>query len=230
MLKKHNIPLEKSFMEIYDEPNPKIMPEILETLKIARKANLGLKITMTLGAHIMSPADLAKMAPMVDHWILWTHGYFSQAGHLAFIAKEKKRGVTFGHYTCATSIRSSLARNFRRNAWFGEYHKLHFNNMYQAISGLVNCTWKGNGGEALLYFAGDNDVAQPSLRYMAVRQGMTDVKYLQKLREVGKNSPAAQAFLKNASKRVVVDFAHDPLMPDKVREEAAALILTLQKK
>ena len=230
MLKKHNIPLEKSFMEIYDEPNPKIMPEILETLKIARKANLGLKITMTLGAHIMSPADLAKMAPMVDHWILWTHGYFSQAGHLAFIAKEKKRGVTFGHYTCATSIRSSLARNFRRNAWFGEYHKLHFNNMYQAISGLVNCTWKGNGGDALLYFAGDNDVAQPSVRYMAVRQGMTDVKYLQKLREVGKNSPAAQAFLKNASKRVVVDFAHDPLMPDKVREEAAALILKLQKK
>lgn len=87
-----------------------------------------------------------------------------------------------------------------------------------------------HGGEALLYFAGDNDVAQPSLRYMAVRQGMTDVKYLQKLREVGKNSPAAQAFLKNASKRVVVDFAHDPLMPDKVREEAAALILKLQKK
>ena len=64
---------------------------------------------------------------------------------------------------------------------------------------------------------------------MAVRQGMTDVKYLQKLREVGKNSPEAQAFLKTAAKRVVVDFAHDPTMPDRVREEAAALILKLQK-
>ena len=59
---------------------------------------------------------------------------------------------------------------------------------------------------------------------------MTDVKYLQKLREVGKNSPEAQKFLKNAAKRVVVDFAHDPSTPDKVREEAAALILKLQKK
>ena len=64
---------------------------------------------------------------------------------------------------------------------------------------------------------------------MAVRQGMTDVKYLQKLREVGKESPEAQDFLKTAAKRVVVDFGHDPSMPDKVREEAAALILKLQK-
>jgi len=64
---------------------------------------------------------------------------------------------------------------------------------------------------------------------MAVRQGMTDVKYLQKLREVGKESPEVQAFLKTAAKRVVVDFAHDPTMPDRVREEAAALILKLQE-
>ena len=73
--------------------------------------------------------------------------------------------------------------------------------------------------------------AVPSVRYMAVRQGITDVAYLQKLREVGKNSPEAQAFLKNAAKRVLVDHAHDRHMPDKVREEAAELIVKiLQKK
>lgn len=69
----------------------------------------------------------------------------------------------------------------------------------------------------------------PSIRYMAMRQGMTDVKYLAKLREVAGNSPDAQKFLAGAPKRVVIDFGHDPSMPDKVREEAAELILKLQK-
>ena len=65
---------------------------------------------------------------------------------------------------------------------------------------------------------------------MALRQGVTDVSYLQKLREVGKNSPEAQAFLKTAAKRVMVDYSHDPAMPDKVREEAAAIITKIVNK
>ena len=41
-------------------------------------------------------------------------------------------------------------------------------------------------------------------------------------------NPEAQAFLESAPRRVVVDFGHDPAMPDVVREEAAKLILKLQ--
>ena len=230
LMKKHHIPPEKCFLEIYDEPDPKILPEILETLREARRANPGFKLSITLGAHIMPPEDMKKLAPLVDDWTLWSYGYFTRPEHLAFIAGEKKRGVTFGHYTCSTGIRSSLAREFRRNAWFGEYHQLQSNAMFVAFSGLVNCAWKGLPEGSLIYFAGEDDIAQPSVRYMAVRQGMTDVKYLAKLREVGKDSPEAQKFLKTAAKRVVVDFAHDPSMPDKVREEAAQLILKLQNR
>ena len=230
LMKKHDILPEKCFMEIYDEPDPKILPDILETLREAREANPGFKLSITLGAHIMSPEEMEKIAPFVDDWTLWSYGYFSRPEHLAFIAGEKKRGVTFGHYTCSTSIRSSLAREFRRNAWFGEYHQLQSNAMFVAFSGLVNCAWKGLPEGSLIYFAGEDDIAQPSVRYMAVRQGMTDVKYLAKLREVGKDSPEAQKFLKTAAKRVVVDFAHDASMPDKVREEAAQLILKLQNR
>ena len=65
---------------------------------------------------------------------------------------------------------------------------------------------------------------------MAVRQGVNDVKYLAKLREVGKDSADAQEFLKTAARRVLVEKAHDPNEADRVREEAAALILKLQKK
>lgn len=230
LMKKHGIPPEKCFMEIYDEPDPEILPEILETLQEARRANPGFKLSITLGAHIIKPEDMEKMAPFVDDWILWSYGYFSRPEHLAFIAGEQKRGVTFGHYTCSTGIRSSLAREFRRNAWFGEYHQLQSNAMFIAFSGLTNCAWKGLPKGSLIYFAGGDDAAQPSVRYMAVRQGMTDVKYLAKLREIGKDSPEAQEFLKNAAKRVVVDFAHDASMPDQVREEAAQLILKLQNR
>ena len=63
---------------------------------------------------------------------------------------------------------------------------------------------------------------------MAFRQGVMDVKYLAKLREIGKDSPEAQAFLETAAKRVAADSIHDQTMPDRVREEAAALILKLQ--
>ena len=99
--------------------------------------------------------------------------------------------------------------------------------MYQSIKGLPNVTWKGNGGDALLY--NSEETVVPSIRYMAVRQGVTDVKYLDALRKVGKDDPAAQKFLKTAAKRVVVDKAHDPAEADKVREEAAKLINKLNK-
>ena len=74
-----------------------------------------------------------------------------------------------------------------------------------------------------------NNGAIPTMRYMAVRQGMTDVKYLDKLRQLAKGNPEAEAFLAEAAQRVVVDFGHDPKMPDQVREEAAKLIMKIQQ-
>ena len=225
---KNDVRPEECFIEIYDEPPPGKMAEIIENLKAARGAVTRLKISMTLGARIMSPQNMELMAPYVDDWVLWRSGYFSDPGHLKFIREQQKKGVTFGHYTCATSIRASLDKNFRRNAWFGAYQNLDYNNMYQGNSNLANNAWKSNGGEALLYINGSGAV--PSIRFMAVRQGMTDVKYLDKLKTGFKDSAEAQAFLKTAAKRVVVDFAHDPATADKVRSEAAQLILKLQKK
>jgi len=48
------------------------------------------------------------------------------------------------------------------------------------------------------------------------------------LRKLAAGNPEVQAFLEAAPRRVVVDFGHDPAMPDIVREEAAELILKLQ--
>lgn len=226
-MKQNGIDPKNCYVEVFDEPDPKNFDEILGALEAARKAAPEMKLTVTLGAHIMSAEQMEKLNPYVDCWILWSHGYFTRPEHLAFIRKTQKESREIWHYTCDTSPRSSLDRNYRRNAWFGEYHNLNGNALYQGITGLRECLWKTSPEGEILYHSQTSAV--PSVRYMAFRQGMTDVKYLDKLREVGKNSPEAQEFLKNAAKRVVVDFAHDPETADKVREEAAALILKLQQ-
>lgn len=225
-MKQNGADLKKCYLEVYDEPDPKNFDEILRVMAAARKAVPEMKLTLTLGAHIMSAEQMEKLHPYVDCWILWSHGYFGRAEHLAFIRKAQSEGREIGHYTCDTALRSSLDRNYRRNAWFGEYHQLDINALYQGITGQRECVWKRTPEGEILYHGLTSAI--PSVRYMAFRQGMTDVKYLAKLREAGKDSPEAQAFLKNAAKRVAVDFAHDPETADKVREEAAALILRLQ--
>ena len=225
---KHGFDPKKCFLELYDEPDHNKLAEIEKNLNDLKALKLDMKISMTLGAHIMSAENMRKFGPFVDDWCLWRSGYFSNPDHIKFIKDEMKRGVSFGHYTCYTTIRAPLDKNFRRNAWFGEYHDLTFNGMYQAIDGVRNSHFKGNNGGALIHLV--NGVPIPSVRYMAVRQGVNDVKYLAKLREVGKDSAEAQKFLKTAARRVLVEKAHDPNEADRVREEAAELILKVQKK
>ena len=226
-LKKNGFDPARCYIEIYDEPPFDSFKDVEKYLKDLHAANLQIKLCITLGAGCMNLENMKKIALYVDHWILWRHGYFKTKEQVNFIREQQAKGVTFGHYTCSTDIRASLSKNFRHNAWFGEYQNMDSNDMYQSIKGLPNMTWKGNGGDSLLY--NSEEVVVPSIRYMALRQGITDVKYLDKLREIGKDSPEAQAFLKTAAKRVVVDKAHDPAEADKVREEAAQLILKLKK-
>lgn len=226
-MRQNGVDLQNCRMEVYDEPDPKDFEEILSVLQAAKKAIPEIKLDITLGARIMSAEQMEKLNPFVDSWTLWSHGYFRRPEHLAFIKNAQKQGKKIGHYTCDTAIRSSLDRNYRRNAWFGEYHQLDLNALYQGITGLKHCMWKGTPQGEILYHGAD--YAIPSIRYMAFRQGMTDVKYLAKLRELGKGIPEVEEFLKNAAKRVAVDFAHDPNMPDTVREEAAQLILKILK-
>ena len=226
-IKNNGLQPQNCYVEIYDEPNPKDFQEIFKVMQEARENLPGVKLTLTLGAHIMSAEQMELLDPYVDCWTLWSHGYFKQPEHLAFIRKAQQEGREVWHYTCDTALRSSLDRNYRRNAWFGEYHRLDGNSLYQGITGLVHCMWKKTPAGEILYHG--PDWAIPSIRYMAFRQGMTDIKYLHKLRQIAPDNPEVQEFLRQAAKRVVVDFGHDPETPDKVREEAADLILKLQQ-
>ncbi len=220
---------ERYVIETWDEPHPDKFPELIESHQLAKAGSSRVRLSLTLGAHIMPADKMASLAPLTDEWTLWSDGYFKRPEHLQLIREQQQRGVLFRHYTCDTSMRSSLARRYRRNNWFGEYHRLDGNEMFHfadTYGGRGASDWKvtTHGGIVFKLF----DEYMPSIRYMALRQGMTDVKYLAALRKLAAGNPEAQAFLEAAPRRVVVDFGHDPTMPDTVREEAAELILKLQ--
>jgi hypothetical protein len=211
-------------IELWDEPPKDAWPQLLRQYPAVKNALPEVRLTCTLGAHI-TPADMIEpLVPYVDEWMLWDHGFFRDPAHLAVFDKARKAGKKISHYTCDTSPRSPLDRNYRRNAWFGEYHRLDSNSLYQYMAsrgGAGHGDWRlpPYGNIILLSFG----QPVPTLRCMALRQGMTDVKYLAELRRLG--TPEALEFLNSAARRVVIDFGHDPAMPDNVREEAAALLL-----
>ncbi|MGI6354305.1 MAG: hypothetical protein ACOX6W_04330 [Lentisphaeria bacterium] len=220
---------ERYVIETWDEPHPDKFPELLESHQLAKAGSSRVRLSLTLGAHIMPVDKMASLAPYTDEWTLWSDGYFQRPEHVQLIREQQQRGVLIRHYTCDTSMRSSLARRYRRNNWFGEYHRLDGNEMFHfadTYGGRGASDWKVTTRGGIVYKLFDEYM--PSIRYMALRQGMTDVKYLAALRKLAAGNPEAQAFLEAAPRRVVVDFGHDPAMPDIVRAEAVELILKLQ--
>ena len=227
-LRKNKVDPKDVQMEISDEPKQKMIPELIEAFKITAAQKTGIRLLCTLGFPRWSIEDMEKLAPYVDDWILYNGQYLgSSPAYRNFIRKVQARGGYVGHYSCSISVRASLLGVFRRNAWIGEYYQLNGNCVYQGLNGQFQPDWKGDPGIGLIHTYEKTGV--PSIRLMAMRQGVNDVKYLAKLREIGKDSPEAQAFLKTAARRVMVTEAHDHAAADRVREEAAHLILKIQE-
>lgn len=213
-------------LEIYDEPRPEVLETLLNAAFEAKNAVPDLRLAVTLGAHVPEVAMLEKCSPYINEWIVWSRSYFNLPDHLEFFRNERNKGKKVSHYTCDTNPRSPLHGNHRYNAWFGEHYRLDADHFYQLLA-VINSPggtdWLApTGGELLLLSFGE---VVPTLRYMALRQGTTDIKYLDKLRSL--KHPEADKFLETATQRMI-DNLHDLDMPDKIREEAATLILKLQ--
>ena len=64
--------------------------------------------------------------------------------------------------------------------------------------------------------------SKTSIRYMAMRRGVDDVRYLKLLKKYS-GKPGVDELLKNAAKRVE-DAAFDATVPDKIRSEVVELL------
>lgn len=220
------VPDQDYSIEVYDEPDPKWFDEIRGVLMSGKAAVPGVKQLVTLGAHIMSAADMRRLDPYVDGWILWSHGYFSRPEHLAYVAEAVAAGKSVWHYTCSTSGRAPIYETYRLHPWFGWRHGLTGNQFFifqQNTDGYGPGDFKVAMSSGIAYRSFDSTM--PSLRYMSMRRGVEDVKYLGKLREVAGDVPEVREFLESAPVAVVSLERHDKTAPDRMRERAAELIL-----
>ena len=226
--------------ELFDEPAD--FKTVVQVVSAAHEAWPELRNMLTLDSrqgksggnyeYRMRASVMRQMSDAVDPWVLHRNYYFTDPEHLEFYKEVQSRGKKIGHYTCETNPTSQLHANYRLSAWFSECYNLDATELYQLTRGLGY-----NGGADfasatdgnLLLVTGYKGKVIPTIRSMAFRQGVMDVKYLAKLREIGENSPEAQNFLKTAARRVVLDARYDRTMPDQIREEAARLILKIQE-
>ncbi len=216
-------------IEVWDEPDPKLFDEIKESLTVAKAVVPEVRLLITLGAHVMSAEDMRRLDPYIDGWTLWSYGYFSRKEHLEYIADALARGKCVCHYTCPTSGRTPIYE-YRLHAWFAWRRNLSGNQFFhfQKIFGAFGTSdFKTAASSGLAYRSFESTM--PSLRYMSMRRGVEDVKYLAKLKAVAGDVPEVKAFLKDAPERVLDVERHDKTAPDRMRAEAARLILKYQK-
>ncbi|MBQ7403950.1 MAG: hypothetical protein IJW05_10985 [Lentisphaeria bacterium] len=198
-------------IETWDEPEDKFMAAILDSHKQAKAAEPTVRLMVTLAFWKPTVANIKAMKGYIDGWCLWGTVYF-ESPYKEIFEDYKKSGVYISHYMCTTSMREHLSRYYRRIAWTAAYYNLDAAHMFWFIDnygGQGASDWKVATRGGIYYKSFDNYI--PSIRYMAIREGVTDIKYISLVKDPAK----ARAYLE----RIYVTNTHDPKEPERVREE-----------
>ena len=212
-------------IETYDEPPSDGYAEIRAFHEAAKKVAPTVRLELTLGHRKMKVEELRRLGEVTDEWIVWD-SYFDSKPYRELFEQQAALGKTIRHYTCDTSPRPSLDSYFRKKAWFGEKYKLAGNMMYQFYDlqgGIGGRDFKTPTTGGIGYFVYGRFI--PSIRFMAFREGITDLKYIACLRALAPGDKAVEAFVADAVKRALGTCKHDPAEPDRLRERAAQMIL-----
>jgi len=224
---------DRYWAEAQDEPPRDDVPELIEALKAAREAVPEMQFTVTFlgGSQPFTIEELKLFEPYLSGYIFHDHVFLRNPGYHDYIAELVRKGKYVSHYTCSTRMTEDLDREFRQNAWLCERWGLKGNAIYQGIDGQCGAgalNWKLTMYGGLLYRAGDRFL--PSVRAMALRQGVQDVKYLAALRKRAGDSEEVAKFLREAAVRVTDNPAGgDRGIPDRMREKAAEMLLRLKR-
>ena len=229
-MQAHDVRPDEWYLEIQDEPWANELPAVLEYAKLAKAAAPEVRLLLTVVAGRIKDASLLEdFVPYIDVWTFHRTDWQKGKEWLAFIERVKHASPDNNIYTCETEMFSLLHQNYRTLPWFVECQDFPAVSVYQGFRYTYNqCQYDFKGGtNGTLNLVSFQD-AIPTLRGMAVRQGMTDLKYLAVLKQMSPRHPKAREFLETAASRVIQNL-EDRNMPDKVREEAASLILRLKQ-
>ena len=222
-------------VETWDEPFKKNLPDIIESHRRAR----AIAPTMQFGMAVSVRDDLDHRALIdavekhVDFWTFHDTPLFFNTPFLDSIRRLVAAGKTVGHYQASESATQPLHTYYRRHVWRGEHYGLACDYMYHMLdasqadpAGALSLKVKPSG--EFVYRFGD--VYVPTVRYMAYREGVTDIKYVEALRRESKGDPAVRAFLEKAATDVVVGDPSSRDLPGRMREEIRRRLLEIHSR
>lgn len=230
LLNDAGVPDSDYFIEVVDEPKIKQLPEVLEAHKIAKAANPTVRLAVLFAAWRPTIAQMQEFVPCTDVWIFWRNGYWSTKEGRDFVERLRTEGREVYHYMCETSIRVPLLQYYRHHSWFSERYGLSGSYMYQLTDQISGSGFGCKDFKSIPFgglFYRSFGVPVPSLRFMALREGVTDCKVLAALREKQLRSPDPEvaAFLKSVAVDVMDKHANEAVFPERMRDKARALLL-----
>jgi len=221
-------------VQMWDEPRFENKDALVRALRLAHEAAPEMRILVTLlgGDKPLGVKELRELEPYVTDYTFHDLVYLRNPGFHDYIAELVKKGKHVSHYTCSTLMTEDLDREFRQNAWMSERYGLAEQGLYHIIDargGAGATNWKVTQAGGLVYRSYHHAI--PSIRAMAYRQGVEDVKYIALLKKLGSDDPEVREFLATAAKTVTENPAGgDRYLADRIRDRAAELILRIQGK
>ena len=220
------ISMDDVVFEILDEPQGKDHPVLLRATQIMREALPDAILSMTWPPQNFGfTADMMKsydelLDEQVFHCLLRENpAYLPQIRRIT--AREN---TLTGLYECNTGIREDLHTYFRLHPWRTFHTGCGLMGFYQFSAspwGRIGATdWKRIPGGAIVCRSGDRCI--PSIRFMLLRRGVDDIRYLDALKDFA-DKPEVAEFLKKAPDRVL-NAVHDFAVPDRIRDEAVELL------
>ncbi len=236
--RKLNVKPEECMLELWDEPPPADFDELYQALRIARESAPELRWMVTFDSRKLPLDKLRKLQDLLDVWIFWGKGYFTDPGYAAFIRELRKNGKEVGFYACYTSMRQNLNEYYRMHGLWAWVHKLQIAALYQLIdqphnfNGISNWRQACRGG--VMYMAGMTPVT--SVRMECFRLGHTDIRYFQLLESLLKKNPAHPAaaeagkFLVDELRDTVYKYPYDKQRSEQQRTRCIDLINQFQNR
>ena len=228
------VPEEDYFVETWDEPCAADLPDMVEAHRIAKGMYPTMRLYMPLCVRDILKTDfLGALNDTTDLWIFLDNPAYFSGGLYERIRKVHAAGKPVMHYLCSVGTSLSLSSYYRRHCWRGECYGLDGDFLFQFVDSCRDGTLGGLSFKAknygnIVYRSFDTFI--PSIHYMAYREGVTDVKYLAKLREVAGNDPEVKSFLADAARQVIIERPEARDLPAEMRDRARDLILKKQGK
>lgn len=214
-------------LQLTDEPGPKDRAETLRLIKLSKTSYPTLRFCLSFFGS-WTEAELREIEPYLDQYSLQDLVFLRNPGFHAYVDELIAKGKVIYHYTCETRTDADRDYEYRQNAWIGERYNVTGNGLYHMMD---NYSSEAGAGDwifrplACMLYRSHEDVI-PSLRAIALRQGIQDVKYLKALVDACGDTSEVKRFISDSVKRVTDNPAFgDRGVADKVVNETIGLIL-----